>query len=180
MTKSQSTPFYDASKTFDVNMDEGPFGAFAKAKPTKAKIKPAYTFLGYKINFPIGIAAGPLPTSKHIKGAFDMGFDVNIYKTQRTITVPANPFPNVIPIDVKGNVTLKDSEKGLTMRDSFPTDLSELTITNSFGNPSRGPKFWVEDVKKAIAHEGDGQLLIVSVCGTIREKQSKDEYYQDF
>lgn len=180
MNKPQPIPFYDPLKTFDENTDKGPFGAFENSTAVKLKTTPSYTFLGYKINFPLGIAAGPLPSSKHIKGAFDMGFDVNVYKTQRTVPISANPFPNVIPIDVKGEITLKAAEKGLTMRDSFPKSLQELTITNSFGNPSRGPSFWTHDVKKAISYEGDGQLLIVSVCGTIREGQTTDEYYQDF
>lgn len=173
-------PFYEPTKTFDENVDKGPFGALKDTKPKKTGALPKYFFLGYKINFPFGIAAGSLPTSKHIKAAFDMGFDIATYKTQRTVPVKANQFPNVIPIDVKDKVTLKAAEKGLTMRDSFNEDYKQLTITNSFGNPSRGPEIWVEEVKKALSYELQGQLLIVSVCGTIKKDQTQEEYYQDF
>ncbi len=176
----RNAPFYDPEKTFDDNFENGPFGILKKTKPTISKTTPEYTFLGYKINFPFGIAAGSLPTSKHIKAAFDIGFDVNCYKTQRTTKIDANQYPNVIPIDVSGNVTLEKAEKGLTMRDSFNKDPKNLTITNSFGNPSRGPEFWVNDIKKALSYEGKGQLLIVSVCGTIKDNQTQEEYYQDF
>jgi dihydroorotate dehydrogenase (NAD+) catalytic subunit len=173
-------PFYDPLKTFEENFDNGPFDDLQKAKPLKTKDSPKYTFLGYKVNFPFGIAAGSLPTSKHIKAAFNMGFDIATYKTQRTTIIPANQFPNVIPIDVKGDVTLEKADKGLRMADTFNEDYRKLTITNSFGNPSRGPKFWVKDVKKALKHESKGQLLVVSVCGTIVENQTDEEYYQDF
>jgi dihydroorotate dehydrogenase (NAD+) catalytic subunit len=173
-------PFYEPTKTFNDNFENGPFGVLKKTKSVKTKVESKYTFLGYKINFPLGIAAGSLPTSKHIKAAFDMGFDIATYKTQRTVVIPANQFPNVIPINVKGDVTLEKAEKGLIMADEFNKDYRKLTITNSFGNPSRGPKFWVRDVKKALKSEAKGQLLVVSVCGTILPNQTQDEYFQDF
>ncbi len=180
MNKQSHSPLYDPLKTFDDNFDNGPFEELQNTIPVIKSMEPKYSFLGYKINFPFGIAAGSLPTSKHIKAAFDMGFDIATYKTQRTVPVMANQFPNVIPIDIAGDVTLEKAEKGLSMRDNFEEDYKELTITNSFGNPSRGPEFWVEDVKKALSYESEGQLLIVSVCGTIKENQTQEEYYQDF
>lgn len=181
MTKTATTqPIYDPTKTFDDNFDNGPFGAFADGEVYQNSGEPTETFLGVPVYLPFGIAAGSLPNSKFIKGAFNKGFDVVCYKTQRSVVIKSNPFPNVIPIDVDGNVTLEAAEKGLTLRDSFNEDPKELTITNSFGNPSRGPEFWVEDVKKALDYEGKGQLLIVSVCGTIAENQTQEEYYQDF
>ena len=174
------TTFYDSHKTFDDNFDNGPFGAFKTDKKYKDKGEPQHSFLGFPVYLPFGIAAGPLPTSRHIKGAFYNGFDVNVYKTQRTVPVPANPFPNVIPIDVNGDVTVEKAAEGLVMRDEFNEDPKQLTITNSFGNPSRGPEYWVNDVKEALEYEGKGQLLIVSVCGTIRAGQTQDEYFSDF
>jgi dihydroorotate dehydrogenase (NAD+) catalytic subunit len=180
MINRAHAPFYDPLKTFEENFDNGPFGDLQKAKPLKTKEASRYNFLGYKVNFPFGIAAGSLPTSKHIKAAFNMGFDIATYKTQRTTIIPANQFPNVIPINVEGDVTIEKADKGLKMADEFNKDYKKLTITNSFGNPSRGPKFWAEDVRKALNAEGKGQLLIVSVCGTIKKDQTQDEYFQDF
>lgn len=175
-----SVPIYDPLKTFDENFDDGPYGAFSDEQAYQNEGEPQNSFLGFPVYEPFGIAAGPLPTSKHTTGAFRKGFDVVCYKTQRSTTAPCNAFPNVIPVDVEGSVTLEKAAEGLVLRDEFNTNPKELTITNSFGNPSRGPEFWVDDVKKALQGQGKGQLLIVSVCGTIVEGQSQDEYFEDF
>lgn len=173
-------PVYDPHKTFDDNFDNGPFGSFASSSEYKNQGEPENRFLGVPIYEPFGIAAGPLPNSKHTTAAFKNGYDVVVYKTQRTVPVKSNPFPNIIPIDVKGDVTLEQADKGLTMRDEFNDDPKQLTITNSFGNPSRGPSYWTADLKKALTGQGKGQLLVISVCGTIQDDQSQDEYFQDF
>lgn len=181
MTQPAPTvPFYDPAKTFDDNFDNGPFGGFKNDHIYKNAGEPKNQFLGYPVYEPFGIAAGPLPTSRHIKAAFQHGYDVVCYKTQRTSQAMANEFPNVIPVDVTGNVTLEKAAKGLVLRDGFNDDPKDLTITNSFGNPSRGPAFWVKDLKEALKYEGKGQLLIMSVCGTIKEGQTQDDYFNDF
>lgn len=173
-------PIYDPLKTFDDNFDNGPFGDFTSSAEYKNQDEPRNKFLGFPIYEPFGIAAGPLPNSKHTTAAFKGGYDVVVYKTQRTVPVEANQFPNIIPIDVEGDVSLEKAEQGLTMRDEFNEDPKQLTITNSFGNPSRGPEYWSADLKKALAGQGKGQLLVMSVCGTIQENQTQDEYFQDF
>lgn len=176
----QTTPLYDPTKTFDENFEDGPYGDFAAAETYQNNGEPKNTFLGFPVYEPFGIAAGPLPTSKHTSAAFRRGFDVVCYKTQRSVTAPCNAFPNVIPVDVDGDVTVEKAAKGLTLRDSFNEDPKKLTITNSFGNPSKGPEFWVEDVKKARKAAGKGQVLMMSVCGTIQPGQTQDEYFDDF
>ncbi|MBI4067246.1 diguanylate cyclase [Candidatus Gottesmanbacteria bacterium] len=173
-------PFYDYLKTFDDNFDDGPFGAFKKTKPFKPQGKPQYSFLGYKIYSPFGIAAGPLPNSKFIKAAFDMGFDVNCYKTQRSTIFPVNQFPNVLFVDVRGDLTLEKAKKPLVGSLTTTKDRGEFSITNSFGNPSRGPQFWQKDLKEAMKYEGKGQLLIMGVVGTIKKGFSDEDYYDDF
>lgn len=173
-------PIYNPLKTFDDNFDNGPFGTFAEEEIYKNQGEPKNKFLGFPVYEPFGIAAGPLPTSKHTTGAFKNGYDVVVYKTQRTVPVEVNQFPNIVPIDIDGDVSLEKAEKGLTVRDDFNEDPTKLTITNSFGNPSRGPGYWTGDLKKALDGQGRGQLLIMSVCGTIRENQTQDEYFQDF
>ncbi|HEX5798442.1 MAG TPA: hypothetical protein VFX79_03735 [Candidatus Saccharimonadales bacterium] len=173
-------PVYDPHKTFDDNFDNGPFGKFASGDGYKNKGEPENKFLGFPVYEPFGIAAGPLPNSKHTTAAFNNGYDVVVYKTQRTVPVQANQFPNIVPIDTQGDVTLEQAEKGLVVRDEFNEDPTKLTITNSFGNPSRGPEYWVDDAKQALAGQGKGQILVVSVCGTIQKNQTQDEYFQDF
>lgn len=180
MSTVAKQPIYDPAKTFDDNFDNGPFGAFANDDRYENEGEPQETFLGYPVYLPFGIAAGSLPNSKFVRGAFNKGFDVVCYKTQRSTQFPVNEAPNVIPIDVDGDVTLEAAAKGLTMRDRFNEDPKKLTITNSFGNPSRGPDFWVKDLAKALESEGKGQLLIASVVGTIQDGFSSDDYYDDF
>lgn len=170
--------FYDPSKTFDENVDEGPF--FDDIPALERTGEPQYSFLGHPLYLPFGIAAGPLPTSKHVKAASDWGYDVVCYKTQRSVSFPSNDFPNVTYLDVDGDLTLEKAAKPVTGRLSPNKPNDQLTITNSFGNPSRGPEFWAEDMKQALAAQGKGQLLIASAVGTIQEGFGPEEYYGDF
>ena len=169
--------FYDPDKTFDENFDHGPWLDATEYVPNPTL---GQTLLGLPINVPFGIPAGSLPNSKFVKAAFDRGYDVVTYKTQRNVSFPVNDFPNVIPIDVDGDVTLEKAEAGLMMADSWPEDPKLNTITNSFGNPSRGPEFWVDDMKEAVAAAHEGQMMIASVVGTIQKGFSDEDYWQDF
>jgi dihydroorotate dehydrogenase (NAD+) catalytic subunit len=175
---NQPATFFDPAKTFDENFDSGPFLTDSELYQNSGE--PAYSFLGHKLYSPFGIAAGSLPTSKHVSGAFRRGFDVVCYKTQRSVPFPANKFPNVVYIDVDGDLTLEKAAKPLVGHTASAAPLEKLTITNSFGNPSRGPDFWVEDMKQAVAAQGKGQLLIASVVGTIQDGFTQDDYYDDF
>lgn len=170
--------FYDPTKTFADNLANGPFAIDAKDYRTTEE--PRYTFLGFPINFPFGIAAGSLPMSRHTTAAFRLGYDVVCYKTQRSDTFPCNPFPNVVGIKLDGDMTREEMQKPQLGTTEYSSDLSKLTITNSFGVPSRDPEEWTKDFNKALAGAGSGQLLIMSVVGTIREGATADEYYDDF
>jgi dihydroorotate dehydrogenase len=171
---------YDPTKTFDENVDHGPFPLKSGEKPYENRGEPSFSFLGQPLYSPFGIGAGSLPTSKHVRFAFQRGFDVVCYKTQRSVPFQANQFPNVVYVDVDGDVTLDKAANPLIGHDDSDLPPEELTITNSFGNPSRGPDFWVEDMKHAVAAQGPGQLLIASVVGTIQEGFSQEDYYDDF
>ena len=177
-----STPavLYDPAKTFEDNFDHGPFPAPARVAPYKDTGEPKFTFLGHKVYSPFGIPAGPLLNSQHIKYAFQQGFDVICYKTQRSIPFDCNQFPNVLYLDVEGDLTLEKAEKPQIGKTETKKAREEFTITNSFGNPSRGPEFWVDDLRKAVSYQGKGQLLIMSVVGTIQEGFGPEEYYDDF
>lgn len=172
-------PFYNHLLDFNVNFDKGPYGAFKNSKRIEPTSAPKYSFLEHKINFPFGIPAGPLPNSKFVKSAFDLGFDVICYKTQRSTVFKTNPFPQVVYVDVKGDLTLEKASKPLVVVKK-PSNSKRFTITNSFGNPSRGPKFWVKDLKKALTYEGSGQFLIMSVVGTIKKGFTQNDYFNDF
>lgn len=170
--------FFDPDKTYDDNYDNGPFNR----DPTdyRSNQDPEYDFLGHKINFPFGIAAGSLPTSRHTDAAFRLGYDVVCYKTQRNGNFKSNQFPNILPLDVDGDLTLEKLNQPIITRQDYPADLNKLSITNSFGVPSRGHEVWADDMKKALEGAGKGQLLIMCVMGTIQEGFSQDQYYDDF
>lgn len=171
---------YDPLRTWEENFKLGPFGVIADKKVFKSKGKPIYTFLGHKVYLPFGMPAGPLPTARHIKAAFNKGFDVNVYKTQRSVPFPVNAFPNVLYLDVDGDLTLKKAAKPVVGRLQTNRPYTQLTITNSFGNPSVGPDFWKKDLKKAVSYAGPGQLLIMSVVGTIKQGFTESDYWDDF
>jgi dihydroorotate dehydrogenase (NAD+) catalytic subunit len=170
--------FYDPSKTFEENSTKGPFNL--DKKDYRQNYNPKQTFLGFEIETPFGIAAGPLPTSKHTNAAFRLGYDVVCYKTQRTVEFKPNQFPHILSLEVDGDLTPEKASEGVVGKTEIPEDTSSLTITNSFGNPSSGPKFWVDDLKSALKGPGPGQLLIMSVVGTIQEGFGREDYYNDF
>ncbi len=179
-TSQVARAFYDPTKTYDDNFDDGPSQVFKSEETYVNKGEPKFTFLGKKIYSPFGIPAGPVLNSKYVKYTFERGFDVVVYKTQRSTKFKVNDFPNVLYVDVDGDLTLEKAEKALVGRSEINKSTKEISITNSFGNPSRGPEFWVPDMKKAHDYQGKGQLLIASVVGTIKESFSNDDYYDDF
>lgn len=174
------TPFYNPNISYDENYDQGPFGAFADGVNLREIGEGKYGFLGFKINTPFGIPSGPLLNSKFCKAAFEKGFDVIHYKTRRSVNFPSNAHPNVLFVDVSGDLTLQRAKKPLIGSTKTGKDSKDFSITNSFGNPSPDAKVWVDDMKKAVEATGLGQLLIASVVGTIQQGFSDEDYYEDF
>jgi len=160
----QST--YDISASYEENYQKGPF---IQNAPPQRVIAPAQNFLGFSVNSRLGIPAGPLLNSKWILAYAALGFDLLVYKTVRTIATPSHPHPNCIFLKRKD--LLKEEEFGtpLTATTQQPESIDEISITNSFGMPSRDPKIWQEDIQKAKSGLGKGQVLIVSVVGTPEE-----------
>lgn len=171
--------FYDPHKTFEENFINGPFPP-KNFKSYKNSGDSSFTFLGHKIYSPFGIPAGSLPSSKHLKLAFDAGFDVNVYKTMRSVDFEVNDFPNIVYVDVDGDLTLVSAKEGLRGSQNQFRDLEQTSITNSFGNPGKGPEFWLDDLKKAMMHASEGQLLIMGTVGTIKPGFNDDDYFDDF
>lgn len=178
MNKNQlSTPFYDPEKTYEENYMDGPFGSFKDGKVWKNTGKPNFNFLGQKVFSPFGIPAGPILNSNFAKAAFEKGFDIVVYKTVRSNFYSCHPFPNILAVHIKGNLTLKKLKKPLVSDNHYQQPLS---ITNSFGVPSRFPRVWQADVKKAISYAKKGQVLVLSFMGTVRENQTQTEFIDDF
>ncbi len=172
-----SEPFYDPRKSYYDNYEEGPFGGFADGVVNIDAKDPAYEFLGQKIHTPFGIPAGPILNSKYVKGALDKGFDLPVYKTVRSGVRTSHPLPNVVPVDLVGDLTLEKAEAGLVTKEEYTDPLS---ITNSFGVPSFAPDVWQPDAAEAIEYAKDGQLVGVSFEGTKWKDASFEDYVTDW
>jgi dihydroorotate dehydrogenase len=171
------TPYYDPKKTYEENYNKGPFGRFAEKKIYKNNGEPKYKLFGYPVYLPFGIPAGPVLNSKFVRGAFNSGFDLVVYKTVRSQAFSCHPYPNVLPVKLRGDLTITATKKPLVVEDDYKEPLS---ITNSFGVPSKKPSQWQKDVKKGLTYEKKGQLLILSFMGTVRPNQTEEEFVDDF
>lgn len=170
-------PFYDPTKSYEDNYNQGPFGSFADGEIYKQEEEPKYNFLGHKVYLPFGIPAGPLLNSNFCKAAFENGFDICVYKTVRSQFFPCHPFPNVLAIEHDGDLTLDRLQKPILTKDNYTHPLS---ITNSFGVPSKDIEIWQEDVRRAVVAAGEGQVLVLSFMGTVRSNQSQQEFVDDY
>ena len=139
------------------------------------------TVLGFPVNLPFGIPAGPLLNSRFTTAAFRMGFDLAVYKTVRSRAWGCNPFPNVLAVHPKaadGSLTPGSPELDEGVLADTRYDLP-ISISNSFGVPSRDPDVWQPDMRDAIAAAGPGQLLVPSFQGSRVAGMSTDEYIAD-
>src|SRR3989338_11174375 len=120
-------PFYDPEKSYEENFKKGPFGSFSGGVVMENKGEPKFNFFGYKVFSPFGIAAGPLINGKFAQAALDKGFDIVTYKTVRTRQYACHPWPNVLSVEVSGDLTLKKAEEGIVANKNYSEPLS---ITN--------------------------------------------------
>ncbi len=171
------TPFYDPEKSYEENFTEGPYGAFADGEVLQSNIEHVYNFFGQNISSPFGIPAGPLLNSNFCKAAFEKGFDICVYKTVRSDTYPCHPFPNVLSVKIDGDLTMEKAMRPLVADSTYTEPLS---ITNSFGVPSRDTHVWQEDVRRAMSYVQNGQVLVLGFMGTVKEGQTEDEFIADY
>ena len=170
-------PFYDPTKTYEENYNDGPFGGFADGKVFHQNDEPLNNFLGHKIYLPFGIPAGPLVNSNFVKAAFEKGFDIAVYKTVRSDIYPCHPFPNILYVHTGGDLTLEKLKKPLLADNEFE---EPIAITNSFNIPSRKPEIWQEDMKKAVSFAGLGQVMVGSFVGTVLPDQTTEQFIDDW
>ncbi len=157
-------PTYDISKSYDWNYENGPI--FAGEIPKRENPAKKFKLWDFELNSPIGVPAGPLLNSNWIKLYANLGFDIPVYKTVRTTYRECHPNPNCIYIQRKDQ--LQESEIGADIVGNFkqPKNSRDITITNSFGVPSKEPKEWMADIELANSYLNDGQVMIVSINGT--------------
>jgi dihydroorotate dehydrogenase len=157
---------YDISASYEDNYQKGPA---IPVTPKERNISSTKNFLGFPVNSCLGVPAGPLLNANWILAYSALGFDLLVYKTVRTVATPSHPNPNCIFLKRKELITEQDFGTPLTATTKPPASIDEISITNSFGMPSRDPTIWQEDIQKAKRGIRSGQVLIVSVVGTPEE-----------
>ncbi|HSX52997.1 MAG TPA: dihydroorotate oxidase [Patescibacteria group bacterium] len=166
----QQVQLYDDKLDFEENKSKGPFGDYANDEIYINDGKPKYDFFGIPVYSPFGIAAGPLPATKFIKAALDKGYDIVTLKSVRTNTFPLNPYPQVRPVQVKGDLKLGTDVK-ILVANSYT---QPLAITNSFGIPSVTPSEWQPIMRESLKLPKKGQILLAAFQGTARGKGRED------
>ena len=169
-----SEPFYDPERSYEANYHQGPFGAFA-LPVSLPHTAPQHTFLGFPVDLPLGIPAGPLVNANFVRAALDHGFSIPVYKTVRTHAYASHAWPNVLPVRHMGDIP--HNSAALLAGGTYDEPLS---ITNSFGVPSFAPDIWQPDMAAAAAYARPGQVVVGSFQGTKSENASVDAYISDF
>lgn len=173
-------PFYDNTKDYETNYTEGPFGLLSEHSRELSQNFSSQSFLGFRVDIPFGIPAGPLLNSRYVKAAWNWGFSIATYKTVRGNTYPCHPYPNVIKV----NASTVDVHPGDTVEGTRDVkssiDVEHDGITNSFGVPSRPPEIWQSDVRDCLKSVTEGNVLILSFMGTKQEGMDLDTYISDF
>lgn len=172
-----SEAIYNIEKTYQENLEEGPF--FTGELPKRSWPEPAdwYDFLGHKVASRIGVPAGPLLNANWVTLAARLGFDIVTYKTIRSKKHLAHPLPNMVYISSQTPIRHGQEPEVIIQSKFPPTSIEELALTNSFGIPSQAPEILIEDIAKAKNSLHAGQLMIVSVVGTPREGE---DFVEDF
>ncbi len=171
-------PTYDVTRSYEWNYRNGP--CFNGPYPPQREIKRPVKLLDFELNSPLGVAAGPLLNSRWIKVYARLGFDILSYKTVRTQRRLSNPKPNCVFVDTRGQITDNRLDETLRTMSHSPASIREISITNSFGVPSRNPKIWQEDVQRAKRYLDKGQVLVVSTMGSSEYHPDAPSLIQDF
>lgn len=176
MTKEPVMPFYDPNLSYEANFTQGPFGVFSDGGIAEQPGEPQSDFLGHKVYLPFGIPAGPLINAAFVKAAFAKGFDLCVYKTVRTREYPCHQWPNVLAVHLDGELTSDRAAQPLKADTHY---FEPLSITNSFGVPSKDPDWWQADMTRAVQSAGKGQILIGSFQGTKLGK-GRTDFIKDY
>jgi dihydroorotate dehydrogenase (NAD+) catalytic subunit len=171
-------PTYDVKKSYEWNYQNGPI--FKGPYPPPRKKSPQVPFLDFQLHSQLGVAAGPLLNSQWVKVYAKLGFDILSYKTVRTRKKSCNPKPNCVFVNTRGQLTNDRLTEKLCVIDKQPEDIREISITNSFGVPSRNPEDWQEDAERAKGYLSKGQVLVVSTMGSSEYYPDTISFIQDF
>jgi dihydroorotate dehydrogenase (NAD+) catalytic subunit len=132
---------------------------------------PGGRLFDYALNSPLGIAAGPLLNSKWIEAYARIGYDILTYATVRSSFAPAHGLPNIRTVNNRELAAVATRRPGLN---------GDLTLAVSLGTPSMEPEVWRKDVRRARERLGRGQVLIVSVLGTLPPGGDREALAADY
>lgn len=178
ISPAQPTFVYNIKKSWEEVVQKGPIWKSNKF-PTLPKEK-KYSFLGHRLISPIAISAGPASRKVWTDFYLKMGYGLVFEKTRRSVPRISNKVPNVAIIQVQKPVTRANLNKPLIATNNPEDFSSNLSITNSFGNPSPAIAVWTAELRKQKESVSEGQLLGCSVTATIvNPKCSKEEIVSD-
>jgi len=126
-------------------------------KVRRLPVAPGGRLFDRDVNSRLGIAAGPLMNSKWVAGYARLGYDVLTYATVTSAFRPAFALPNIRVVESREQVAVAVRR---------PLE-GPATFAVSLGMPSMDPDVWRKDVRRAKDAVGPGQILIVSVAGTL-------------
>jgi dihydroorotate dehydrogenase len=126
-------------------------------KVRRLPVAPGGRLFDRDVNSRLGVAAGPLMNSKWVAGYARLGYDVLTYATVTSAFRPAFALPNIRMVESREQVAVAVRR---------PLD-GPVTFAVSLGMPSMEPDIWRKDVRRAKDALGPGQILIVSVAGTL-------------
>lgn len=181
---------YDANASYEENYDAGPRGRFdASGHLPRVRFleEPRYSFLGVPLHVPFGMPAGPLLNAEYVKAALQAGVCLPVYKTVRSRAWKSHPYPNVLAIEAVppshasgphasgwrpsevGPLFAKtelDVVRGRPLREADYAHPERLSISNSFGVPSKTPEEWSHDFATLAGHVPAGFHVVLSFQGT--------------
>ena len=149
------TQSYDPNQTWRWNLLHAPP---PHTPAVVAPVKGDWSWCGISVSSPLGIPAGPLLDSRWLLHYANLGFDILVYKTVRSLSRECYPLPNLVPVQT-GSLSAAGEKLPATeqMNGSWAV---------SFGMPSQSPDVWRKDVEFAREQLPSGKVLVVSVVGT--------------
>lgn len=162
-------PRYAREQSYDWNFAHAP-----QALPD-VDIRPmtgSWTYCGLPVASPLGIAAGPLLNGDWLTYYARLGFDILTYKTVRSVARDCFDLPNLVPVEVQ---EMSEQTDVVTISEDWRGSWAV-----SFGMPSKLPEFWQPDVSRAKRQLQPGQLLSVSVVGTMQDGWALDDLARDY
>jgi dihydroorotate dehydrogenase (NAD+) catalytic subunit len=162
-----ATAIYRIDRSYSWNYDHAPKLPRVRRLPAA----PGGRLFDHALNSPLGIAAGPLLNSKWIEAYARIGYDVLTYATVRSTFAPALALPNIRTVENREQAAVATRRPGLN---------GDLTLAISLGTPSMQPDVWRKDVTRARERIGKGQVLIVSVLGTVPAGGERESLITDY